>query len=459
MAAPQYTIAQMPHQNPHATAPLFLTVLVVSNTSDGELARNIHVNAARDLPWLAMGPAHDRGAVMVGGGPSAEGFLDQIRALQDAGGTVFAMNGASRWLRGNAIPVDHQVIADAKPETASLVDPLARGYLFASQVDPNTMDRAREPTVWHLAYGEIEGAFPEERRKRGGYAMIGGGASVGNSALCVAYAMGYRKFEIFGYDSSHSGQRSHAYDQPMNRFIPCADVEWAGKVYHCSIAMKAQAERFQITGRQLIEEGCTLNVHGDGLLPAMWNTPPRDLTERDKYRLIWQFDGYRETSPGEALVETFLSVAKPGGLIIDLGCGTGRAGLKLADQGHGVLLTDFADNCRDQEALRLPFIEWDLTRPSELKAPFGFCADVMEHIPGEDVKAVLSNVMRSCERVFFHISTVKDKFGAVISAKLHNTVKPHYWWTGMFNHLGIEIIWSEEGPISSSFFVKGGRNG
>lgn len=444
----------MPYQNRDASAPLFLTVLVVANTSDEDLARNIKANVARNLPWLSMKPAHDGVAVMVGGGPSTLDHLDRIRSLQGDGGTVFAMNAASMWLRGHSVPVDYQVVADAKPETATLVDPSARDHLFASQVNPATMDAIERPTVWHLAVGEIEALFPTERVSRGGYAMIGGGAAVGNSALCVAYALGFRTFEIFGFDSSHRDDHSHAYEQPMNRFIPCVDVEWAGKTYRCSIAMKAQAERFQITARQLLEEGCALTVHGDGLLPAMWNTPPQNLSERDKYRLLWQFDGYRDVSPGETSVDRFLEVAKPTGLIADLGCGTGRAGLKLASLGHDVILADFADNCRDHEALRLPFVEWDMTKPGEIRAPFGFCADVMEHIPGADVKTVLSNIMQCCESVFFHISTVNDKFGAVIGAKLHNTVHPHYWWTGIFWSLGLELVWSEEGEISSSFYVQ-----
>ena len=60
----------------------------------------------------------------------------------------------------------------------------------------------------------------------------------------------------------------------MNEFIPTVNVEWAGKTYLSSVAMKAQAEKFQITGQALKREGCTINVHGEGLLPAMWNTTP-----------------------------------------------------------------------------------------------------------------------------------------------------------------------------------------
>lgn len=455
MTAPRHTIAQMPYRNPHSTSPLFLTVIVVANTSDEDLARNIKINSERDLPWLSMAVPHGGIAVMVGGGPSAEDHLPKIRALQEAGATIYAMNAASQWLRGHGIEPSFQVMADAKPETATLVDQEAQAHLFASQVNPLTMDAVERPTVWHLAVGEFEHLFPETRRKRGGYAMIGGGAAVGNSALCVAYAMGFRRFEIFGFDSSHRGEASHAYEQPMNQFIPCVDVVWAGKTYHCSVAMKAQAERFQITGRDLLGAGCSLTVHGDGLLPAMWDTPPEALSEQDKYRLMWQFDSYREFAPGEHCVDTFLEKVKPSGLIVDFGSGTGRAALALADKGHDVLLVDFADNSRDQEAIRLPFLEWDLTRPLELRAPYGLCCDVLEHIPTDDVETVISNIMEAAETVFFQIATEPDRCGGIIHQPLHLTVRSAGWWIARFARYSID--WIEVGETSVQMIVSNRR--
>lgn len=428
MAAPKYDIVNKTINNPHASGPLVIPILVLCNTSDEDLARNIRINAARDLPWLSAQDAHGLKAIMVGGGPSAADCLDEISALKAEGGVVFAMNAASQWLRSHGIEPDYQVICDAKEETATLVDPRASAHLFASQVNPATMDAVDYPVVWHLEIGEIEQHFPEARRKRGGYVLLGGGASVGNSAMCAAYAMGFRDFHCFGYDSSHRGEASHAYDQPMNAWIPTVDVEWAGRVFTTSVAMKAQAEKFQITGQALQQEGCSIAVYGDGLLQHMWTTPPHNLTERDKYRLMWQFDSYREIAPGELTVDAFLSVAKPHGLIIDFGCGTGRASVRLNELGHDVLLVDFADNCRDQEALMLPFLEWDLTRPCPARAQYGFCSDMMEHIPPEDVHKVLGNILEAAGRVFFRIDTEADVCGALIGAPLHVSVQDHAAW-------------------------------
>jgi hypothetical protein len=453
MSRPTTTVVQMPYRNPHASAPLIIPVLVVCNTSDDDLERNVAANSARNLSWVGMRPAHDRVAIMCGGGPSLADHLDEIRRWAAEGGVIFAMNGASRFLHGHDIAVDYQVIADAKPETAALVDPDARSHLIASQCDTETLARATNPTLWHLAIDEtMDRLFPVERRKAGGYALVGGGAAVGNSALCLAYVMGYRWFHCYGYDSSHRGEASHAYEQDMNRFIPTVEVEWAGQTYLSSVAMKAQAEKFQITGQALEREGCTINLHGEGLLPAMWNTDASNLTERDKYRLMWSTDSYRQCSPGEHAVPLILQHLKPEGLVLDFGCGTGRASLALNRAGLDVLLIDFADNARDEEAIHLPFLEWDLTRPLPPHAHYGICCDVMEHIPTEDVPVVLDNITAAADNVFFQISTEPDHMGALIDEPLHLTVQPHDWWYTQLSQFGY-VTWHQTMPGASCFTV------
>jgi SAM-dependent methyltransferase len=232
-------------------------------------------------------------------------------------------------------------------------------------------------------------------------------------------------------------------------------VEWAGKTYRSSVAMKAQAEKFQLTAQALEAEGCTLVVHGDGLLPAMWNTAPEHLTERDKYRTMWSLDVYRETSFGEDVVPLILGTLAPRGLVIDFGCGTGRASIALARAGLDVLLIDFADNCRDEESVGLPFLEWDLTRPLPPHAEYGICCDVMEHIPTADVPVVLGNIMDAADHVFFQISTVDDVMGALIGAPLHLTVRPHGWWREQLAALGT-IAFEREEPTASIFIVNRG---
>lgn len=445
------------YRNPHASMPFSLRFLVVRNTSDEQIKQNTRANAARDLPWIGQVPAHKGVAVIVGGGPSVADCLDQIRDLQP-GATVFAGNAASKFLFENDIPVEYQVIGDAKPETSTLVDSWALIRLIASQVDPSTLDRAiecGETMLWHLNNPEnIETLFPPERVKRGGYSLLNGSSTVGDFMVRLAYVMGYREMHIFGYDSSHREGKSHAYSQPMNDSMPCTAVEWGGRTFYCSLPMKAQAEKFQMTAR-LLEKDCKLHIYGDGLLQAMYRTDPKGLCERDAYRLMWQYEAYRRVSPGEHLVDTFMEVARPApdSNVIDFGCGTGRASIALKAKGLNPLLVDFADNCRDMEAILLPFFETDLAKPIPLSAPYGFCADVMEHIPPEDVTAVVNNIMASAEKVFFQISTRPDAMGALINRPLHLSVRPAAWWCDLFERLGYLVKWAEETEDEARFYI------
>ena len=458
MTAPKDEVITVDYQNPDATGPLRIPVLVIRNTPDEKIRENIAINAARDLPWVSMAEPHDGIAVLVGGGPSVKGFKSLIAGIQKQhNGVIFAMNAASQWLRRecNILP-DYQVIADAKPETSVLVDHHSDiDHLFASQVDPKTVDAAGSGFIhiWHLAEEGMEEVFPEVRVKHGGYVMVGGGAAVGNTACCLAYCMGFRELHLFGYDSCHEDGKSHAYDQPMNQFIPTTTVEWAGETFVSSLAMKAQAEKFQITGQQLKQLGCEISVYGHGLLQTMWETRPGDLNGREKYEYLWQYDSYRDHSPGEHCIPYYLQRFQPASPIIDFGCGTGRASLAIEEASGHPILVDFADNCRDQEAHHLPFVQWDLSKPCPLRAPSGFCSDVMEHIPPEQVDEVIHNILGSAQKVFFQISTVEDQFGALIAKPLHLSVHPHDWWAGTFQRLGYTVEWQEAGDLASCFFV------
>jgi SAM-dependent methyltransferase len=444
MSAPKHEVVQAEHWNPHASMPLIIPTLVMCNTSDESLSANIRTNSEQNYPWLQAKAETPRPIVLIGGGPSAADHIDDIKALQSEGAVVYAMNGASAWARSMGIHVDVQVVADAKEETATLVDKGAAAHYFASQCSPVTFAAAPNPTLWHLEIGTIESLLDQERVRKGGYVLIGGGAAVGNSALCVAYSQGFRNMHVFGYDSSHRGRDSHAYPQPMNDFIPCMEVKWGGHTFRASVAMKAQAEKFQLTAQALKQEGCKLYLYGDGLLQAMYNTKPKDLSEQQKYQLMWQYDVYRECSPGERVVNDFIRLVQPDDMVIDFGCGTGRASLKLLQKNIPVLAIDFTDNCRDDEALVVPFLQWDLTRPIPARANFGFCSDVMEHIPPDDVRLVIKNIMDAAKTVFFQISTTEDHYGQLIENHLHLTVREGAWWKAVAEELGYSVSWSHE---------------
>jgi uncharacterized Rossmann fold enzyme len=439
---------QVKHYNPGCTAPLIVPVALLPNTSEEVGEGQITANGKLPLPWLNTVEAHDGVAIICGGGPSLADDIDVIRGMcsrhQAKRPTLFGLNAASIYLSDNGVVPDYQVIIDAKEETSCLVDWAPPRRLYSSQVHPETA--ASADMLFHLANIGITDLLPPERVEQGGFTLIGGGVSVGITALTVAYTLGYRRLHLFGYDSSNRGTDRHAYPQPMNNNMPEMDVEWGDKVYRCSMPMKLQADAFFRFAEALQEAGVEITVHGDGLLPAMWNNAPK--TEREKYQILWARQDYRDWSPGLDAVDKFLEL-DPEGLIVDFGCGTGRAGIKMAEAGRNVLLIDFTDNCRDKAALGLPFVQWDLTQPLPVKGGTGFCTDVMEHIQPEDVDTVLANIMAAVPKCFFQIATIPDGFGAAIGQTLHLTVQDHDWWAAKFPN----VLWSDRTAFHSTFYV------
>jgi hypothetical protein len=137
-----------------------------------------------------------------------------------------------------------------------------------------------------------------------------------------------------------------------------------------------------------------------------------------QYEELYKTSAYREFSPGEFRVKDFRNLIKtaPDDVIIDFGCGTGRAAKAL-----GAIGLDFVKAVETD----IEFHQHDLRKPCPVKGTVGFCTDVMEHIATKDVSRVLRNIMAAVDKCYFQICTVPDVFG---EGNLHLTVKPLWWW-------------------------------
>lgn len=429
---------QVVHWNPGATMPLVIPISLECNTPDDDVRANIRANSDKYRAWLDAVPAHDGIAILCGSGPS---LADSLKEIEGIGGTVFALNGAARFLYANGIMPDYQVMLDPRPESADLVGP-AEAHLMASACSPETLGKVANPTLFHIQAEGMDDLLPDDGPD---CVMLLGSATVGNTALGVAFALGFRDIRCYGYDSSHRDDKGHAFAQPLNDGDPCAYVTWKGKNYLASFTMKMQAEKFGGIASALKDAGCKVSVHGSGLLPDIYNSPPSGMSERDKYEAMWGFAEYRVVSPGQHSAEEFVrrfGVTRHE-TVIDFGCGTGRGGLSIAERaGCYTTLVDFTENSRDEQAKQLPFLQADLSKPMHIRADYGYCADVMEHIPPEQVHDVLINIMACVPTCLFRIDFNHDSCGALIGETLHLSVHDHQWWLDTFMLLGMGVEWS-----------------
>jgi hypothetical protein len=194
-----------------------------------------------------------------------------------------------------------------------------------------------------------------------------------------------------------------------------------------------------------------------------------------KYGKLWaDHPAYRAVAPGEELASVFLKQASPpiNAEVIDFGCGTGRGSLILAcppplGGSLRVTMVDFVNNCLDPEvqqaletqASRMRFLKKDLEKPLGIAATYGYCTDVMEHIPPDKVEQVLDNILQSAEHVFFGISLTEDHCGKMIGEQLHLTVKPFDWWLEQFTKREAVVHWSKQMEDYALFYVTAWSDG
>lgn len=181
--------------------------------------------------------------------------------------------------------------------------------------------------------------------------------------------------------------------------------------------------------------------------------------ERSKYETCWESAAYRKVSPGELWAWRFIRLLRPqrGETIVDFGSGPGRASLMFHLFGLKVLAVDIAENSLDEDIrteCAFPFLRANLWEPLHLDSRWGFCVDVMEHIPEERVDAVVYNAVKGCQTSLFHISVRKDEFGhKLVGGPLHLTVKPFDWWLRVMRSYG-EVVDARDLIHNAMFVVR-----
>lgn len=168
-------------------------------------------------------------------------------------------------------------------------------------------------------------------------------------------------------------------------------------------------------------------------------------TERAKYFELWRdVPDYREYSTGMENVSRFMDIIKPekGSTLIDIGCGEGKAGLEFQSKGLYVKWVDITSAGLHPDIPSSRFIYssiWSNWAHDKYGYDYGFCCDVMEHIPTEYTMLVIDRIISSCRTSWFQIAFVPDQFGASIGQTLHLTVQPFNWWLDRLRGAGSVI--------------------
>ena len=235
----------------------------IANTEIAESNHNVVHSCSLGLPWLEIVDPHERHAVIVGGGPSITDTLPEIQWRKELGQTIVALNGSASWLNQHGIIPDIHIIIDSRELNRRFIfASQSHAIYLASQCHPSVFSIADNATIFHMNTAGVEDVLPKDRVAH----LISTGTTVGLAAMGVMYCLGYRVIHLHGYDSSYTTDH-HGYAQVENDEDAVIDVSVNGQSFKAAPWMVNQAQQFQELSLQLVENGVTITVAGDGLLP------------------------------------------------------------------------------------------------------------------------------------------------------------------------------------------------
>lgn len=248
------------------------------NTPDDVLLAHIEHSIRLGYPQVRPQPVQPDRVCLVGGGPSLEATVDELRELYFKGAKVVTVNGAYAWCLERNIRPSAQIVLDARDCNARFVErPVPRcRYLLASQCHPDTWAAVRgrdDVWIWHAVVGDGPAKDVLDRYYYGGrWQPITGGTTVVMRAVMLLRILGFVRFDLFGVDSCWLHDRHHAYAQPENdrdsrirvTVSPSTDGSLA-RAFDCAPWHLQQLADFLETVR-VNGEQFMVNVHGDGLL-------------------------------------------------------------------------------------------------------------------------------------------------------------------------------------------------
>lgn len=244
-----------------------------------EIQDCLRVHLRREnLTLLKLHKPHDGVFVIVGGAPSIKRTWERVQNLKNNGATVFAMNDAAVFLDEKGIKVDGCVVWEVRVMMAWLnlaKTPVDTTYYICTRAHPDFYCTLRNyPIVsWH-ACSDIEKEIVPQFLD-GEQIYIAGGCSAALRSIEIGRCLGFRKFHLFGIDSSldEENEQTHAYYHQVGnkKFFKawCGGKTFTTTHYwgQQTLDLKAVNDMYERLERD-VGEPFSLCVHGDGLLPT-----------------------------------------------------------------------------------------------------------------------------------------------------------------------------------------------
>lgn len=204
-----------------ATSPLKKIALAPSQNPVPDFIIKHHISESlkRGLPGIQLEKAHDKPLDIIASGPSVSRYLYILRWSNN---DKVAVNGGANYLADEGVGVKYLALLDPMPFIADIFEPLDDViYLVATQCHPAVFGKLCENNV--VTWNAKVGAGEEEVLPPGSL-YLGGGSSVGARAINLGYALGYRYFNLYGFDCCVSRGQRRCYSQGVGNQEKLIDV-------------------------------------------------------------------------------------------------------------------------------------------------------------------------------------------------------------------------------------------
>ena len=269
-----------------------IQVKPVDSVDKAEQFQHIASNTAAIPSWLETYQAHGKTALLVSAGPTLKNYLKEIKKKQQKGAVVFAVKHAFPVLKKAGIRPDFTVILDPRPVDGLSTHGIVRTDLFedADRADKFLMATMTHPSVrvmleskgsqifgWHAHTGaSAEAKLPEFKKGM----VIGGGTCSATRMPMVAFIMGFRRLEFYGYDFFYpENTKQESLKQSLMR-VNIGDKQTAFLTTGELIAAMQDLGQWN---KWMVENHLSVKFHGEGAGAVIWESTIRNYLNPAEY--------------------------------------------------------------------------------------------------------------------------------------------------------------------------------
>jgi hypothetical protein len=220
------------------------------------------INIDRNLPLIPEKVEEDNGKTLhlIASGPSLKKSWHYLLGL-DENNVIWTMNGSYNFLLGYGIKPHIMSMLDGRLVNKKFIDNAQKEteFYLNFQVHPEIFDFLKEYDVKTWVCNRKETIDYLKNKKHGVAIDLLG--TIGASSIMLAYNLGYRKFNLYGFDCSWEGYQ-HAFKQTQNENDESIEVNINNRIYKTRYTLVNQFRILRKLVRMYLKQGCEFNIMG-----------------------------------------------------------------------------------------------------------------------------------------------------------------------------------------------------